>query len=66
MDSSVTRRGFVRAMGIGAGAMTGMATVQARAAESARISQDEFGVATVKNLGRRVAEVAMSRAYVAE
>ncbi|MHB8955833.1 MAG: flavodoxin family protein [Pirellulaceae bacterium] len=26
------------------------------------ISQDEFGVGTVKNLGRRVAEVAMSRA----
>ena len=35
MDSSVTRRGFVRAMDIGAGAMAGVAAVQARDAESA-------------------------------
>jgi multimeric flavodoxin WrbA len=30
------------------------------------ISQDEFGLGTVKNLGRRVAEVALSRAAVKE
>ena len=34
MDSSVTRRGFVRAVGVGAGAVAGVAAMQAYGAES--------------------------------
>lgn len=64
MQSDLSRRGFLGAAGaaaaVGAVAEAGAAGTEATLWNNAKddIAQDAAGIATAKNLGRRVAEVA--------
>ena len=56
MPSSVTRRSFVQAMGVGAGAVAGLAAVEADGAESAEGTLKIIGVSCSPRKGKTTAQ----------